>query len=265
MIDRLEALEQLGRLRDQKVLTEAEFEAEKARLLAQADSPPQSAPAAAPLPLMDTAAPPPARDLFAKPSTWIVIAALLATAIGGYIGLSSTTIMKKTKDGDKAGAQPGSSDSADPAARLSAILKFDKPGECAPANDLAAAFADLRALEPATATKSVTIGLNGPSFAADVLRAQQGNATIARMVVSGTLEGLRVNELRTTRFDGSDAEVIQIRFSESPDRVRGRLNEAGFSIAKPNELKTVDLEGGRGLAYGVESVTGGAALTCIRQ
>lgn len=264
MIDRLEALEQLGRLRDQRVLTEAEFEAEKARLLAQPDSPPQAA-AAAPLPLMDYPTPPPARELFSKPSTWIVIAALLATAIGGYIGLSSTTIMKKKKDGPKAGAQAGGSDVADPAARLSAILKFDKPAECAPANDLAAVFADLRALEPAATAKSVTIGLNGPTFAADVLRAGQGNATIARMAVSGTMEGLRVNELRTTRFDGSDAEVIQIRFSESPDRVRGRLNEAGFSIAKPNELKTVDLEGGRGLAYGVESVTGGTALTCIRQ
>lgn len=252
---RLEALEQLGRLRDQKVLSEEEFEGEKARLLTfDEGSEVQSR-----------------RALFAtniqhlKSKRVLLPAALLtAVAIGAYFGLGSSLPAKSGKEPQADAAIAHATEGASQPASLSAILKFDRPDECALGDELKALFSDLRSLEPNGATKTVTAGLNGPTFSPNVLRAQQGNAVIARLITPGNLEGLRVAELRTTRFDGSEVQLFQIRFSETPDRVRSKLNETGFAIPKNDEVKTVELDDGHGLVYGVEQVPNGTALTCAR-
>ena len=251
MNSRLESLEQLGRLRDQKVLSEGEFETEKALLLSHGDEVESD----------------PARPSFAKllqgPNRKRgLIAVAVAVAIGAYFGLTSGL---PTNNGKAAPADATSAQATTAAAQppsLSAILKFDRPDECEAGDELKALFADLRALEPNGAAKSVTAGINGPSFKPDVLRAEQGNAVIARLLASGSLNGLRVTELRTTRFDASDAQVFQVRFAETPERVRSKLNETGFTIPRPSELKTVETDDGHGLVYGVEQVSSGSALTC---
>ncbi len=252
MDPRLESLEQLGRLRDLKVLSEAEFETEKARLLAHGDAPPQQV---APLALAVRI------DKLKQPRIWVPLAVGAALMFGTYFGLSS--VVPGTRDPALAKSEPtsGASPTGQPAS-LSAILKFEKPEECVPGNELKALFADLRALEPGTTGRTVTAGLNGPAFKPDVLRSEQNNAVIARIMVPGMLEGLRVTELRTTRFDGSDVQVMQIRFAESPELVRTKLNGSGFALAKPDEVKTVELEGDKGLVYGVAQIDTGSALTC---
>jgi hypothetical protein len=255
MEDRLKALEQLGRLRDQKVLSEAEFKTEKARLLAMDNVP---------------AEPPrqvPPTTVFAKlkqRKVWIPGALAGAVAIGVYFGLNITSSMKSGENAQLAATSKESTQADGQPPRLSAAMKFDKTSECAPGNELSAVFADLRALESNSVTKAVTVGLGGPVLPVEVMRDEQSKAVIAMLAAPGMLNGLRVTELRTTRFDGSGAEVQQIRFAESPEQVRTKLNEAGFEIPKPNELKSVELEGGRGLVYGVEGIPNGAALTCAR-
>lgn len=251
MDPRLESLEQLGRLRDLKVLSEAEFDTEKARLLALGEAPPpQSAPLAFAAGL----------NKLKHRKVWVPLAVGAALMFGTYFGLSSVVPVNRDPAAAKAEPVQAASPSGQPAS-LSAILKFEKPEECVPGAELNALFADLRALEPG-ATRTVTAGLNGPAFKPDVLRAEQNNAVIARIMVPGILEGLRVTELRTTRFDGSDTQVLQIRFAESPELVRTKLNSSGFALAKPDEVKTVELDEGRGLVYGIAQADNGTALTC---
>ncbi len=252
-LQRLEALEQLGRLRDQKILSDAEFDTEKAKLLAAAD-----APVIVPRPAFFAGG----LDRFRSRNAAIAAAVTAAVAVGAYFGLNSGLPAKPDKAAKATETTALASNGAATPVSLSSILKFKQPDECLPGDELKALLSDLRALEPDGASKTVTVGLSGPSLTPDVLRAEQGTAVIARLRAQGNLEGLRVTELRSTRFDGSETQAFQIRFAETPDRVRTRLNETGFAIPKDNDLKTVDLEDGHGLVYGIERVPEGTALTC---
>ena len=141
--------------------------------------------------------------------------------------------------------------------------RYVSPPFCS--NPLSTLLGDMRLLEPTESTASINIGIDGPSVEADVVRVEQGGgAVIARVETSGNWIGLRVSELRTTRFEGSDIESFQIRFRENPDRVRNQLNEEGFDLPEIDALTTVELEDGKALVYGVERVEGGSSLTCAR-
>lgn len=256
MDHRLDALEQLGRLRDQKVLTQAEFDAEKAKLLAEDfDLAPETDSDEVPTRW--------GLDRLRERRVWLPLAIVGVVGAGAAFGLNATSTFA---DGRSTTSDPAieaaTASATDQAPRFSAILKLDRPSECKLGDELATLVADLRSLEPGGAAKTITLGVNGPPLTPMVVRAEQGNAVIAQLSAPGVLEGLRVTELRTTRFDGSDTEVVQLRFAENPERVRTKLNDAGFAIPKPDDLKTVDLEDGHALVYGVERTSTGAALTC---
>lgn len=254
MDQRLEALEQLGRLRDQNVLSAAEFEVEKNRLLSDLDQ---------------------VKTADSDASTWkipeslrqnkvlIPIALSIVVALGVYLGLSSTSQIygKKVETGENVSISKVVEKSSEPI-RLSSILRFERPSECAPGDELKTLLDDMRSLEPSGGSKSVSVGVKGPSVTPQVQRSEQNNAVIAQLVAPGVLEGLRVAELRTTRFEGGDVEGLQIRFTEDPEKVKRKLNGAGFSIPAVGELKTVELEDGHGLVYGVERVPNGSSLLC---
>lgn len=253
---RLEALEQLGRLRDQNVLSAAEFEVEKNRLLGGSEGDKTANPD---VPKRKIA------EIFSQKKVLVPIALVVIVALGIYFGISSTSEIygKKVKTVENGRISKETENASEPV-RLSSILRFERPSECAPGDELKTLLDDMRSLEPSGDSKSVNLGVKGPSVTPQVQRSEKNNAVIAQLVAPGVLEGLRVAELRTTRFEGSDIEGLQIRFTEDPEKVRRKLNGAGFAIPAAGELRTVELEDGHGLVYGVERVPDGSSLLCAR-
>jgi hypothetical protein len=246
----LEDLERLGRLREQKVLSDAEFDAEKSRILAAQRT-------------AQAAGDEVWQDALKRPLVWGSAGVLLVVAAAIYLGTSSVS---NSSAGEVAQSDPvpATAPANRGEVRLSQILKFDVPSECAPGDDLKVLIDDMRSLEPGA--RKATLSVGGASIHPRVQRTalKDGqSAIIAELTAPGSLAGLKVTGLRSSRFDGTQMYTTQIRFDESPDKTLRVLNGEGFDLPKVGELKSVDLENGA-LMLGVEGIDGGSALTCAR-
>jgi hypothetical protein len=245
----LDDLERLGRLREQNVLSEAEFDAEKARLLeAHRAHPPSDGLRSIPR--------------FSRAAIARAASVVLIIIAGIYIGVSSTGQSGQPESP----ASPAPVAQATAGARLSSVLRFDVPSQCTPSEELKMLIDDLRTMEPGGANATLTLPGSSAPLHPQVQRValKEGkSAIISQLAAPGSLEGLKVTALRTSSFDGGDLYTTQVRFQESPEKVLRVLNGRGFELPKVGELKTVDLEDGA-LMLGVEGIEGGSALTCAR-
>src|SRR5690349_20427360 len=139
MTDRIEALERLARLRDQQILSDTEFEAEKARLLGTPD-------------IRGDDIEPQEPSGRALPTKSLALGGTaLALAIGGgmYLArISSSGPNSQLAKAEKAKPSASPSVATSDAPRISALLKFDNASECAPSEDLRVLLDDMRSLEP---------------------------------------------------------------------------------------------------------------------
>ncbi|MCB2062978.1 MAG: SHOCT domain-containing protein [Novosphingobium sp.] len=255
MDERLEALERLAVLRDRNLLSDAEFEAEKARIFS-ADGNKTSLSDPKPVKL-------PNRKLH-----FLLGAILVVAAIGAGVLVSRETGVDEPETEETAEPQTASSNQdsgGNSPVRLSAILRFENAKECRPADDLGTLLSDMRSLSPDDKSGPITLGVDGPEVRPVVQEVTSGNgnaAIIAQLVAPSTWEGLRVTELRTSRYADSDIESFQIRFKETPDKVRRKLNEAGFDLPETGKLATIERADGHTLMVGIERVQGTTSLLC---
>ena len=151
--------------------------------------------------------------------------------------------------------------------RISALLKFENPDECAYSEGLKLPLDEMRSLEPGAGQPTLSLRDGGASVHPQVQRIEVGvgaGSIVSELLVPGSWDGLRVSGLRTTRFQGTDSYSVQIRFQDDSEKVRRVLNAQGFDLPKVGELRNVELESGAGLALGVEALGGGSALLCAR-
>lgn len=260
MTDRIEALERLARLREQQILSECEFEAEKARLME--------------MPLVSLSNEPELTALAAP--TWrprwlflLGVAGLIAAIGGGvYLTTNAASVSDvQTPNGESAEQSVSASTAGSNAPRISALLKFDNAAECAPAEGLKLLLDEMRSLEPGADQATLSLSDGGASVRPQVRRIEVGagaGSVISELHVSGSWDGLRVNGIRTVRFPSSENYSIQIRFQEGAEKVRRVLNAQGFDLPKVSELRNSELESDAELALGVEPIEGGSALVCAR-
>lgn len=251
MTSYLEDLERLGRLRDQRVLSDEEFEAEKVRILNAHN--------------IAGSNPPDWRSKLTRPVVWGPIAAMCLLGFAAFFGITSATgagsLADNGQDAPRKLPQTPSSD-----VRLSSILNFTVPSQCEPGEELKVLIDDMRSLEPGASKSTPGLSVGDATVRPLVQRIAMKagrSATISQLSAPGSLAGLKVTGIRTSRFDGSQLFTTQIRFAESPDKVLRVLNGEGFDLSKVGDLKTVEVENGA-LMMGVEGIAGGSALTCAR-
>ena len=255
MDERLEALERLASLRERNVLTEAEYEIEKSRLLGG-----QS--------IYDRKDDPAELDAgCTNRKRWALGGILTLIAIGGgvmFAASPSGETLKGMGTGTRDAQAIKGAKQAQAPIRLSAILKFEDAHECRPADELQTLLSDMRSLNPNDDPGTITVGVDGPAVQPTVQDAsgEGASAVIAQLIAPSTWQGLRVSEIRTTRFADSEIETFQIRFKEAPERVRRKLNDAGFELPELGKLATREREDGHTLALGLERTEGATTLLC---
>jgi hypothetical protein len=90
------------------------------------------------------------------------------------------------------------------------------------------------------------------------------DAPIAAQVdVPGTWRGLSVRALRTVTWPQSQVRSLQIRFASSPGEVRRALTHAGFELGPVGDIRK-GTAGEHSVAFRIEEISEGAALTCVR-
>lgn len=259
MEDRLEALERLGRLREQNVLSEAEFESEKARLLATTD------PAH---PVRDAVV---AEGAVRKRRLGLLIGGgaatfLLASVLGGIYVSSSVTSKQTPPKKEEPTAVATDALAAVTSASLTSLLRFDNAADCTFAPGLKSLVDDLRALKPSTEQAPLRIADLGVSVKPNVSQINVGagsGAIVAELPATGSWDGLQVTGLRTVSFPDRAMYSLRVRFAETPERVARTFGKMGLEFSKAGELKTVEM-GDAGLVYGIEATSEGSAFVCGR-
>jgi hypothetical protein len=285
MADRLEALERLARLHAAGALSDDEFAAEKRKILEGGVLPPEPVPIAAPAP--PAQAVPPAVSAVGAGDTraewmqrhrWPLAAAGAALLFGGYFAYATVQDLRQAVPADEKAARADSKGTAKGrggtapvgAADDIAWLSFEDSKSCSPGPELRALVEDMAGRQPAegeTAETTIRLPGGGEPVPLQVRRiAVEGARTApvaAQVETTGGWRGLDVRALRTVAWPGGQVRSLQIRFGNPPGEVRRALTEAGFELAAVGELRNTTA-GDRGVALGIEEITGGAALTCLR-
>lgn len=290
MADWIEQLERLSQLHKAGALTDDEFAAQKARVIAAAD-----APVAAPLPdaamgaevdepAADwdtvTYAEEPARGNAAK---WALLALPVVLVLAGAAWFGSTLIAPKSDPELTGGssAAPLASDfalasaapSAEPAlpAALDETLTYASASNCKAGGTLEAIYTKLDSAAGLGSGKGMTVKLDAIG---DPLELKVKNGTDAdgtetrhawlRFPEGTTWHGLKLSRLTTTstivpESDGGYARTIT--FLDQPDKVRATLSRLGFGA--PRAPAYADLrDDGCGGSMQITAISGGSALTC---
>lgn len=294
MLDRVEALERLARLHASGALSDDEFSFEKKRIL---EGPVDSAapalslakpgaevasPAAEPPPaaLPDQAMP--GWRIWLARHRWIVGGLAAALAIGAVaawailldLNDAAAPSARRQKAQEKAQASRGKAPAAAAEAgadgpSLAALLQFDDPARCGAGTNLRNLIQALAARQPGSgAGAAIDIAGAGepvvPRVERVAVEGAQSAPVVAQVDLAGTWHGLSVRGVRTVTWPGSRASSLQIRFGDMPERVRQSLNEQGFNLSAVGALRNAQGDGDQPVALGVEAISDGAALTCIR-
>lgn len=260
MADRLEALERLARLKASGILTLAEFEAEKARILGDAGVEPQG-------PVR--AGEPPSRSLQAAPwrtflsRPWLLgggALALLAGALLAYVVVGDVRSATRAQRVERSAAPKAP---AGAAVALGSLLSFRDASTCTPGQgleDLIGAMASVRGSSNPAADASIRVAGLEEAVVPTISRpAGAEGATIIQIPMRGTWQGLHVTRLHTATWGKDDVTTLQIHFDDPVDETRSVLRQIGFPLGRAGELQ----KAGQALV-GVEAVPGGSALTCAR-
>lgn len=146
---------------------------------------------------------------------------------------------------------------------LSALLRFENPATCETNETLTSIFETLLKWNPAAPETRRPVQV--PGFAQPImptqLRRTSGVETSSETILPlhGEWLGLKVTSLVVDAAEESDNISDQIRFSDSPARVRAVLNRHGFDLPTPGEWRRTDPEYG---SIMVMEADGGSALSC---
>ena len=155
---------------------------------------------------------------------------------------------------------------------LGSVLGLQSLADCSRGPALASVLEQMVHIDPQTfeSRRGGPIGVPGyerpliPTF--ERTREIGGGADIravtADLDLPGRWHGLAVTGLRRSFYEESDASAFDVRFAESPERVRETLVRHGFRLPPVSEFRDVDAEPGISTEIGVGRIDGGAALTC---
>jgi hypothetical protein len=259
MTDRLEALERLARLKASGILTLAEFEAEKARILGESVVESQGAVGAVE-PSAQRSQASYWRTVRNRP--WLVGGALAlgAGALLAYVvvgDVRSATRGKRVERPTAPKAVPGST------APLASLLSFRDASSCTPGQgleDLIGAMTSMRGSSNPAADASIRVAGFEEAVVPTISRPSGAEGVaIVQIPLQGSWQGLHVTRLQVATWGADDVTALQIHFDEPVDEARSVLRQVGFPLGRAEELE----KAGQALV-GVEAVPGGSALTCAR-
>jgi putative oligomerization/nucleic acid binding protein len=277
MIEKLEALERLGRLHESGVLSDDEFQQAKKRILESVEA--------------DSAAQAVAETPVERPSRWgewrsrarshPFLVAGVATALLLGIGAAYLIVLdlndarpaadQEQRRAPKSGAGAPARTAERSGRDLHAFLEFEEPRKCGLGSALRSAVEAMTAgrADAAGSSAAPTIRVAGLERAvpAEVKQVSVGGpnerAAVARLPLEGVWHGLQVRELRTVSWPGTRISSVQIRFREPVEQVRRALNAQQFDLPAVGETRA-DADAERIVAIGIEQAGEGSALTCIR-
>lgn len=266
MRDRLESLERLARLRESGLLTSDELEAEKRRILEEADA---AVVSRSPDPFSRGLA---AANAALRRRPWVFTA-----IVGGTIvtALLITVVLTGPELPGGPGKRTGQKEApkGQPEAVMSRLATFDdllagSPVNCGFADSVIEGFMalDRPGAEGGGDAPFRLPDFNGPlELRRASLRAGDngGEVRLLETATAGQWHGLRVLRLRVTTWPAGGPVAVQIRFQDRPQRVAERLSSIGFSFEPPGQLKSFQT-GHQNYALGLEALGEGAALTCSR-
>jgi hypothetical protein len=146
---------------------------------------------------------------------------------------------------------------------LSALLRFEDPATCKTNETLEAIFETLLKWNPASPETGRAVQV--PGFAQPIMPTQLrrasavGTSNETILPLHGEWLGLNVTSLAVDAAEESDNIADQIRFSDSPARVRAVLNRHGFDLPVPGEFRRTNPEFGSIMILEADS---GSALSC---
>lgn len=146
---------------------------------------------------------------------------------------------------------------------LSTLLRFEDPATCKDNEALASIFEILLKWNPASPETGRAVQV--PGFAQPIMPTQLRRTNPPEtsyetvLPLHGKWLGLNVTSLAVDATEQSDNIADQIRFSDSPARVRAVLNRHGFDLPVPGEFRRTNPEFGK---IAVIESDGGSALAC---
>ena len=269
IIEHLDVLERLARLRESGVLSEEEFAAEKKRILEGADwhQPDKVS--------LEKGAAPNRFGAWLRKRRWAVAAGAGALAVGGLLAylilLDVNDAAVAEKDGNAAGAKAKDVDeeaNEDASGRdLTTLLAFNDPAKCISGENLRALIGEMAGRQPGGTSSPIEVAGTDerllPGVRSMSVEGSRTGAVVAQLPLDGTWQGLRVTALRTVSWPGTEIRTMQLRFNATPDQARRILNEQRFELPPVGETRRAALDGNQVALLGVEEVPGGAALTCV--
>ena len=294
MADWIEQLERLTQLHKAGALTDEEFAAQKARLLAAsnqpASPPPPPPPVVAPVPPAYTpepvAAAPAWEPADEEPARsggvpkWVLVAvpaALAVLAAAAWFGSSlgsggpDPQLSGAAEATDAAVAIATPTEEAPPPVALDGSLTFAAANNCQAAQTLETVYKKLDAAGELGSGRGMTVTLGGfekplaieAKKTTDAEGIETRSASV-RFPANTTWHGLKLSRLTTTttivpESDGGYTRTVN--FVESPDKVLKTLSRLGFAAPKEPDYKelTDDACGG---SMAITSINGGATLSC---
>ncbi|MBS3929259.1 MAG: SHOCT domain-containing protein [Sphingomonadales bacterium] len=270
MSDWIEQLERLTALHRSGALTDAEFAAQKAKLLEAKDQA-----SAAPAPAEWQAEPAPAGGL----SKWILIGIPAAALLAGAAWFGSTLVGGGTDPEisasatatDAAVAMATPSEAPPMPVALDGSLKFGAPSQCEATGALEAIYKKLDAAAELGSGKGMTVKLDAwdapLALSAKVATDKDGVETRDAWVKfpeATTWHGLKLSRVTTQTVmvpesDGGYSRTIN--FLEPADKVQKTLARLGFGAPKAPDFSELGGEGCGGSAQ-IVSLDGGSALSC---
>lgn len=194
------------------------------------------------------------------PKTIIAGAILIAiVAALAWLLLRQRNVHAPTAPSATAASKPSPSQPRD----LSALLRFEDPATCKDNETLASIFETLLKWNPASPETGRAVQV--PGFAQPIMPTQLRRTNPPErsyetvLPLHGKWLGLNVTSLAVDATEQSDNIADQIRFSDSPARVRAVLNRHGFDLPVPGEFRRTNPEFGSIMILEVE---GGSALSC---
>jgi hypothetical protein len=289
MADWIEQLERLTQLHKAGALTDEEFAAQKARVLAKADAPDVPAAAAPVTPEVPPEVPgwesityseEPARRSGMK---WALLALPVALVLAGAAWFGSTLVGGKADPelsggaiatpvaSDAALASAAPSEEAQMPAALDGSLTYANPGECEAGKTLEAIYAKLHSAGDLGSGKGITVTLDAfdtplgieakSSVSADGISTRHA---WLRFPAGTTWHGLKLSRLTSTQMTVPDSDggyERAITFLEQPDKVRTTLARLGFGAPRAPDYAELENDGCGG-SMQITAISGGSALTC---
>ena len=282
MADWIEQLERLTQLHRTGALTDAEFAAQKARLLGAQDAVPPVSPASyQPAPVWDHPPGDPGRSGALPKAVIFGVPAALVLVLAAWFGSSLVSRGPDPQLGAGALATASASDAALAVATpsqdaplpvaLDGTLRYAAPDQCTAGPVLAAMYKKLDAAMALGSGKGVTIKLDAWDEPLGVwaksvtdqtgMTAQDG---AMKFPAATTWHGLRLSRISTQRLSPAEADSSykrSISFLEPADKVQKTLARLGFGAPKEPEYSQLSDQTCGG-SMQVVSLNGGSALTC---